>query len=300
MKLNSKGKESSKLGEHKKKRNKKIILLNVGLVFSGVVITASIYQCAVLPYTKNLERQKAIKEVTSSNSEYVQAWILNKEIKQGYPIDIDKDLDPITVSTAGVPKDYIQDKTKIKNLVTRLKLEPHTIISADMVTDMNQAITDSTKNQDYDWIKVHAFAKQGDYVDIHYKKVDGSDYIVAAKKKLINLSGAVFSINLSDEDERAYINNATVAAAITGGILYTSIYPDPENQQAAEVTYVPNDDIKKMIEKDPKVLSDAKEKLKGSNTTPVKSTDNKNDSTSTKDNTNSNASTDNSKPAFAN
>lgn len=292
MKLGSKnGKESRKLGEPKKKRNKKIIFLNIGLVVSGAILTTSIYQCVVLPKIIESEHQKTIKEMTDSNSDYVQAWILNKEIKQGDPIDIDKDLEKITVSIAGVPKDYIQDNQKIKKMVTRLKLTENTVLSEDMLIDMNQAVTDSTKNQDYDWIKVHAFAKQGDYVDIHYKKVDGTDYIVASKKKLINLNGSVFSTNLMDEDERALINGATVEASVTGGILYTSIYPDPENQTAATVTYRLNDTIKKIIENDPNVLNSAKEKLKNNNTssennTTVKKTSTNNNSNNSNDNEN--------------
>lgn len=285
MKLNSKaGKERRKLGEPNKKRNKKIILLNIGLVFSGAILTIAIYQCVVLNYIRDTERQETIEEITDSNSEYVQAWTLNKEIGQGKQIDIDKDLKQITVSTAGVPTDYIKDKEMIKKLVTRLNLTEHTIISEDMLVDMEQAIKDSTKNQDYDWIKIHAFVKQDDYVDIHYKKLDGSDYIVASKKKLINLNGSVFSTNLEDEDERALINGATVEAAFSGGTLYTSLYPDPENQEAALVTYRVNDTIKKMIEKDPNVLSSAKEKLKSSNSTPAKSSTDK-----TSNNTSSNS-----------
>lgn len=279
MKLNSKAaKESRKLGEPRKKRKMKGILINIGLVLLGAVLTIAMYECVVLQYIKDKERQETIKKMTDSNSEYVQAWRLNKEIGKGKPIDIDNDLEQITVSNAGVPKDYIQDKKKMKELVARIGLTENTIISEEMLVDMEQAIQDSTKNQDYDWIKVHSFVKQDDYVDIHYKKPDGTDYIVASKKKLINLTGSVFSINLEDEDERALINNATVAAAISEGTLYTSLYPDPENQVKADVTYRLNDEIKRMIDKDSSVLSNAKEKLKNSsnsNTTATKSSTSK-------------------------
>lgn len=301
MKLNSKAtKESRKLGEPRKKRNMKVILINIGLVLSGAALTVAVYQCILLKYIRNSERQQTIAELSKSNSEYVQAWRLKAEIKQGKPIDIDKDLEEITVSSAGVPKDYIQDKQKIKELVTRLNLAENTIISEDMLVDMKQAITDNTKNQDYDWIKVHKFAKQGDYVDIHYKKLDGTDYIVSSKKKLINLDGSIFSTNLEDENERALINGATVEAAFSGGNLYTSIYPDAENQDAAIVTYRLNNTIKSMIDKDPSILTSSKQKLKDNNDNTSTST-----STSTNTNTNKNSNNTNSertkelKPPFA-
>lgn len=273
MKLNSKaGKENRKLGDPKK-RNKKIILINIGLILSGAIVTGVIYQGLVVPYVRNDERKQTISEMTDDNAQYVQAWKLTKEFKKGDPIDIEKDLKPITVSSENIPNDYITEKSQLKGLVARIKLGEKTVVSSDMFVDMNESIEDSTKNQDYDWIGVHAFAKQGDYVDIHFKKPDGTDYIVAPKKKLIDLSGSVFSMNLKDEDERWLINSATVEASITGGILYTSIYPDPENQEPAKVTYKINNEIKNMIENNPEVLDKAKTQLKNSNKTTVKKKD---------------------------
>ena len=59
-----------------------------------------------------------------------------------------------------------------------------------------------------------------------------------------------------------FINNATVRADVTGGELYLSIYPEPENQNAAEVTYVLDNTIQQAIEKDPNIVIKSADRLK--------------------------------------
>jgi len=130
-----------------------------------------------------------------------------------------------------------------------------------MLIKVDEEITDPIKNQDYDWIKVHAFLQPNDYVDIHLKEKDGTDTIVASKKKILNLNGTVFAINISEE-ERAYINNATVKASLMEGELYTSIYPDPENQKPASVTYKLDSEIEEKIKNDPNIVKKSAESMK--------------------------------------
>ncbi len=156
-------------------------------------------------------------------------------------------------------------------MVTRINLSEKSVVTSDMLVKLDEEITDTIKDQDYDWIDVHAFLKLNDYVDIHYKELDGTDTIVAAKKKIKNLNGNIFSMDISEE-ERAYINNATVKAAVTKGTLYTTIYPDPQNQGVAKVTYKLDKAIEEKIKNDPNIVSNAAEEIKkGSNTEEKKS-----------------------------
>ncbi len=64
------------------------------------------------------------------------------------------------------------------------------------------------------------------------------------------------------EKERNYINNSTVLASLTGAVLYTTIYVDPENQPPAKITYEINKNIKEIIEKDPNIIRSSQEELK--------------------------------------
>ncbi|WP_321835674.1 hypothetical protein [Clostridium butyricum] len=251
--------KSKKYGSYsdKKKRNN---ALKIGAIVLGTTFCVSgIYQFVILDFYGKRVRENTIKELTSENGGYVQTYLIKNEISQGSEVN-ESMLEPITVNAKYAPANSIKDISNIDEMSARIKLLPNTIITEDMIINMEERITDTIKNSDFNWIRIHTFLEVGNYVDIHYKEVDGTDTIVASKKKVTNLSGNTFSANIS-ELERAYINNATVRAAITGGELYLSIYPEPENQNAAEVTYVLDKTIQSQIEKDPNIVNKSAEKL---------------------------------------
>ena len=245
----------------KKKRNRYLKL--GGLVLVTVAIVVGAYQFFILKIYAREVRESTITEITSDNSGYVTAYILTDEVKQGDPID-EKLLSRVEKESSQVPDNCIKDLSSLKNTVARIHLSKNTVITGDMLIDMQQEISDVVKNQDFNWIKIHAFLEKGNYVDIHYKQLDGTDNVVAAKKKVINLSGSIFSTNITDL-EREYINNATVRAAVTGGELYTTIYPDPENQNPAEVTYALDRTIQAAIDKDSSIINKSEKTLTKSN-----------------------------------
>lgn len=235
----------------KKKRD---MALKVGAIALGTTLcVGSIYQFVVLDLYGRKVRENTIVELTNDDSEFVEMYILTEDVLKGKTID-ETNLKKVLQSTDRVPSTYIKDIRELENMSARIDLPKKTALTSDMLIDMEEQITDTVKNQDFNWIKVHTFMNAGDYVDVHYKELDGTDTIVASKKKVINLSGNTFSANIT-EMERAYINNATVKAAICGGDLYLSIYPDPENQNVAQVTYTLDRTIQQQIEKDPNVVN---------------------------------------------
>lgn len=255
--------KANKYGSYaeKKKRNK---ALKVGAIIIGTTVcVAGIYQFVILDFYGQRVRENTIAELTNDDSGFVQTYVLNADIPQGTLID-ETLLTQVTQSKSTVPTTCITDISKVKDLSSRISLSQNTVLTFDMLTDMEEVITDDVKNQDFNWIRIHAFMDLGNYVDIHYKELDGTDTIVAAKKNVTNLSGNVFSCNIT-ELERSYINNATVRAAVTGGELYLSIYPEPENQNPAEVTYVVDRKIQQEIEKDPNIVNRSVKTLSDNN-----------------------------------
>lgn len=257
MKLGSKNKKYVSYTEEKKK-NKSLKYLLVGIVTAS--ITASVYQFVIVDYYCEKTKETTIKQLTNSDSEYVQAFVLNKNLDKGAPITV-QDFTVTTRSIDIVPGTYVTDVSQLEGMVAKIPLSEKSIVTSDMFVKMEEEITDTIKNQDYSWITVHSFLKLDDYIDIHYKELDGTDTIVVAKKKVINLNGKVFAIDISEE-ERAYINNATVKTAISGGELYTSIYPDPENQNAAKVTYKLDKEIEEKIKNNPNIVNQSVDKIK--------------------------------------
>ncbi|HBJ2623093.1 hypothetical protein FDA33_10435 [Clostridium botulinum] len=227
--------------------------LKIGAIIIGTTIcVVGIYQFIVLDYYGRKVRENTIAELTEDDSGFVETYILTKEMIKGKPID-ETYVKKITQSSNTVPATCIKDLKELKDMSARINLGEHTVLTTEMLVNMEEQITDDVKNQDFNWIKVHAFLEKGMYVDIHYRELDGTDTIVAAKKNITNLSGNTFSSNIT-ELERDYINNATVRAAVTGGELYTSIYPEPENQNPAQVTYVLDKRIQEQINKDPNIV----------------------------------------------
>ncbi len=257
MKLGVKKKKYSTYSKEKKKKsNIKIIAIILGTT----ILVVCIYQFGVMKYYRNKVERETIAKITDSESEYVKAYALNKPIEKGNLIT-SEDLVEVTVRKNLVPETYLDNIGKLEGLVTRIGVSTNTVLSTDMLIKVDEEITDPIKNQDYDWIKVHAFLQPNDYVDIHLKEKDGTDTIVASKKKILNLNGTVFAINISEE-ERAYINNATVKASLMEGELYTSIYPDPENQKPASVTYKLDSEIEEKIKNDPNIVKKSAESMK--------------------------------------
>lgn len=245
----------------KKKRDQ---ALKVGAIVLGTTLCVSgIYQFVVLDFYGKRVRENTIAELTNKDGGYVTTYVLNKDIGQGVELT-KEDLTKITQSKDMVPNDCITDLKQLKDKVTRIELKKKTVPTLDMLNKKDDQITDEIKNQDFNWIRIHTFLQINDYVDIHYKEVDGTDYVVAAKKKVINLSGNTFSSNISDA-ERKLINNATVRADVTGGIMYMTIYPEPENQEAAEVTYLMDENIQEKIEKNSKIVQESAKSLETKN-----------------------------------
>ena len=211
------------------------------------VCVVGLYQFVIMDYYGKKVRENTINELTNQTGGYVNTYILKKDITQGSEVTIE-DLESVTQNESLVPESSINGIGDLVGMVAR---------------------TDEVKNQDFNWIRLHTFLDLNDYVDIHYKQVDGTDFVVAAKKKVSNISGNTFSANITD-DERVLINNATVMCDITGGELYTTIYPEPENQNPADVTYILDRNIQKEIDKQPSIVEQSAKSLQEKNTRTTK------------------------------
>lgn len=257
--------KKSKYGSYseKKKRNQAI---KVGaIVICTTLCVSGIYQFVVFDFYGKRVRENTIAELTNKEGGYVTTYVLNKDIGQGVEIT-SEDLVPITQNKDMVPDSCITDVEQLKDMVTRIELKKKSVPTLEMLNNKDDKITNEIKNQDFNWIRMHTFMQINDYVDIHYKEVDGTDYVVAAKKKVINLSGNTFSSNITDE-ERNLINNATVRADVTGGIMYLTIYPEPESQEPASVTYILDKNIQQKIDKEPTIVQQSAKSLETKNKT---------------------------------
>lgn len=237
------------------------LLVSVVLI-AGVVV---VYQVVIIPQAKRNEKIRVMNNIEKEKGKEIIGYQLIKDIKQGDPIDVEKDVKKISLPKELMPDNCISDKNKLKGKVARMALSPKTTITNSMLLENEDILTQDLRKQDYSHILLNKNLQKGNCVDIRLKKKDGTDYIVAAKKQVLDLNGTTMVTKINDT-ERSYINNATVEASVTGATLYTTIYVDPENQAPAEVTYVINDNIKNMIKNNPNIIKNAEQDLQNKNT----------------------------------
>lgn len=243
----------------KDQMKKKGFLNGIVVAVILIIVVIVIYQLLIIPRIKQKTKEKTLANLKETKS-YV--YVLNKNIAKGEEIDINKDCKIAYLDKDAIPDNVISpaNASKFKNMVTRINLDKKTNLTADMLVKLNEEITSDLKNQDYTDIILSKNLKVGDYIDIRYKHKDGTDDVVVAKKKVLGLNGQTVIFNIL-ENERRYKNNATVSASLSGGTLYTTIYPDPQNQEAAKITYSIDDNVKKLIDSNPNVVKQASDTL---------------------------------------
>ena len=229
-----------------------------GILITTVILGVlfSLYYFLYLPELIEYEKKAAIKNYT--NSEQITAYKVVNDIVQGEKIDVKKDVVEVSVPKYLVANDMIGGISQLEKTVARMSIKQNTILSKSMVLLEDDILTRDLRKQDYSHIKLNSNLQVGNFVDIRYKKKNGDDFIVAAKKKVLSVNGNVMILNIT-EGERQYINNATVKASLTEGEIYTTIYVDPQNQEAAKVNYHYDLNIDRLIKDNPTIVQQSQD-----------------------------------------
>ncbi|WP_461613214.1 SAF domain-containing protein [Clostridium sp. Marseille-QA1073] len=232
-----------------------------GLIVSFIIVIGVVvlYQFYIIPEVKKSEKSKLLADLSKEENQ-MSIVALNKDINQGELITEDM-IKTVTYDKELLPTDILKDREEIKDKVARMNLKANTIVTNSMLLEREDVLTTDLRKQDFDHILLNVNLQPGNFIDIRYRKKDGSDFIVASKKKILDRNDGIMITNIT-EKERNYINNSTVLASLTGAVLYTTIYVDPENQPPAKITYEINKNVKEIIEKDPNVIRSSQEELK--------------------------------------
>lgn len=230
----------------------------IGVFLGGTIVY---YEKMKIPKVETAIRNMTIEEIQSLQEEEkekeVPVWILQERIAQGDPIDSTK-LISITIPESLVPAGAVSTIKDIERNVARIDLEANTLLSQKMMVDVRDKITADLRVQDYSHIQIPLDIAPEQFVDIRLKRPDGSDEVVLSKKKILAVSGTTIWLAITEE-ERLYMNTSSVERALIDGSLYTTRYPDPENQPAAIVTYRPDEKILAMMEANPNIVQEAME-----------------------------------------
>ena len=240
----------------KKTRNSFMLGMLVMFILMGIVVAVLAYMIVTLKQAENdrLARQK-------------NAYIVSESISSGNSVDSSM-LKATKIDTSAVPTDAVNLGDITENTIAKIDISKGTIITSAMITEKENAVTDSLRIQEYNMLKIASQIQTGDFIDVRLRLADGQDYIVVSKKEveIPNIGGVDSSdtiwVNLS-EDETLHLSCAIVDAfKINGAKLYATKYTEAGMQEAAKVTYVMTQEATKLLENDPNILERAMNEIR--------------------------------------
>ena len=165
-------------------------------------------------------------------------------------------------------KDKVIVETSTAPVIVKIGAKSKTIISPSMVARTYDICTDDIRKQEYNVIILPIDLVSKDYVDVRLMLPNGQDFIVLSKKMVtIPQAGTEYitdtvQMNLS-EDEILTMSCAIVdAAKIKDAKLYATKYVEAGLQEAADPTYLVNNDVANLIERNTNIVAEAMSVLK--------------------------------------
>ena len=152
-------------------------------------------------------------------------------------------------------------------VLAKIDISAKTVITEDMLSTEETAVSNDLRQQEYNMIVLPSTLADGDTIDIRLRLPNGADYIVLSKKrvKLADLNGAVSATTILidvTEDQILTMSAAIVDAyKISGSKLYATKYTDPGLQAVATATYIPSNVTINLIDKDPNIVTTARNAL---------------------------------------
>ena len=161
-----------------------------------------------------------------------------------------------------ITKEYI-DVNNVP-VVAKLDLMKNTVVTADLVVQSDEVITDDVRREEYNMITLPVDLMTDDYIDIRIMFPNGQNFIVVSKA-LVEVPQNPDETYISDtiwlnlrEDEILMMSSAIVEAyGVQGAKIYATKYAEPGMQAAATPNYVPNQDVLAEIQRDPNIVETA-------------------------------------------
>ncbi|OXM15542.1 SAF domain-containing protein [Paenibacillus herberti] len=252
----------------KSKKIKKIALLTGSLTViltSGVWFASYRYYNAQLieervAYERQLAEQK--EELARYMDQSRVAYVLLSPKAAGEEIG-EEDIREEQIPEFSTPLNAVTDPSLLIGKFLKIAAEPGTTLTAAMIRDM-PVLDASERKEETEYIKLPLRLAQDSVVDIRIVFPNGEDYIVVGKKKLEDVDMAnQYTFFNGSEEESLLLQAALVDAYVNKAELYMKEYVEPELQPAPIITYLPNKDVLKVIDKNPLIVDQAKWALAG-------------------------------------
>lgn len=230
----------------------------------GVLVTLLITGSIIAMLFMQISKMKKQMEVQQSKIQTV--FVVSQDIKSGSKVDL-TNLKEANALKESIPSNALDTGKLTENTISKLDLKPGTILTENMIVEKGEELTPDIRSQEYNMIELQTQIQTGDYIDIRLRMPDGTDYIVVSKKKIeiptINGGDSLNTIKIRvSEEEIMLMSNAIVEAYWSkGSKLYATTYVEPGMQNEVTPTYLPSDKVIRLMEKDPNILTVAKNEL---------------------------------------
>ena len=253
----------------RKANNSFLLGILITLLITGIIIAFLIFQVSRL--NSELKEEEALK---------VKVYVVTDTIKSGESMNPDK-LSLIETTLGSVDKSnfvtilesYEAEDSATGDIVevytqkAKVDLNPGTVLTNDLLYE-DEDLTADVRTQEYNVITPLSQLTTGDYIDVRLRTPDGRDLIVISHKQITipELSDGTVPannilMNLSEEETLMMSCAIVETYEMNGAKLYATKYVEPGTQTAATPTYVPNDETRALIERDPNIVQEAKNEL---------------------------------------
>lgn len=261
-------------------RNSFLVGFLVALIIMAVVVFILLFQIKSIKEAK--EKIEALQK---------QVLVASSDLKSGQSVTMD-DFTNQTVQTTVNPSDVISATdfeftdnsgeiiTKIdedgnelkKSMVMKIDVPSGTIVTKNMISETDDQTADSERIQELNMIVLPSQLVNGDYIDIRLSMPNGQDFIVLSKKKVLGTNSTSVWLKLSEEELLTLTNSIVEAYTITGAKLYAIQYIEPGLQDKPIPTYNVSAATLALIEANPNIKDEAKQKLYANYSTDMRRT----------------------------
>ena len=210
------------------------------------------------------------------------AYRLKKDIKALNEIK-SSDVEAITISSKVVPTGSFASKTKTTNSkgkeewkdkafpggkYAKIDLKAGTILGEALVVDVNTSnlqkkedgtieYLDDVRRVEYNMLTLPTEVTEGDFVDIRVTFPNGQNLIVVPKKEIKTILGNTVGFDMTEGEIEVMESAIVESYIIKASKLYVTQYVDAGTQEKSAKTYMPTEEVRKIMEANPDIKQSA-------------------------------------------
>lgn len=245
----------------------------------GFLLALIIMAIVVAVLVKEVQKaNESLEELKALQRSYVVAA---DDLKSGQEVNFDEHFTTEKVQTTvdesqvismedfefidedGIPYTKLDEEgMEIKKVLTmKVDVPAGTIVTKKMLAESEEITRNDERLVEYNMILLPSQLENGDYVDIRLTLATGETYTIISKQKVEKTTTTGIWMRLNEEEILTLESAIVDSYRITGSRIYALQYAEPGLQTAAIVTYPVSDNIRSIINSNPNIVEEAKQKL---------------------------------------